>query len=84
MTFGFASVMVCFALVSFDYTIEAVGFVLSWSVSYFIMFLKFVVWFALTSFFLPFTSPKQGQDIHIIQYMEAVIQHPSKIDKPNI
>lgn len=55
MTVGFTSVVVWFALVSFDFAIEAVGFVLS-SFVYFSMFLKIRCSFCI-NVFLPFSPP---------------------------
>lgn len=56
-TVGFASMIVYFASVSVDCAKEAVGFILSWSVSYLSMFFKISCSFWIVFFFYPFRRP---------------------------
>lgn len=58
MTVGFSSVIIGLALVYVDCAKEDIGFVVSWSVSYFsIFFLKLVVRFSKNFFFLTTLPP---------------------------
>lgn len=59
--------IVCFVSISVDFAIEAVGFVLCWSVSYFCMFLKISCSFCMKVFFTLSAAHRFCQIAFIIQ-----------------